>query len=184
MKVLLLTGGEPRHLLFSKRVPHDYRIVGQEITEHITSWVLNARADVVIVYGTGKLPPELVRAAPYVLNLHGGDPERYRGLDTNLWALLDLDLAAVQVTLHHVDDSLDTGDIVFQTRLNITGVQSLAGLESLTTETCVQLALLALHGIKAGFLPRRPQRSRGRYYSRMPDRERERCEQRFRQLAA
>ena len=170
MRVVLLTGGEPRHLLFSKQIPHDHRIVCYEITQTVTEWVLNAKPDVIFVYGTGKLCPELVHAAPYVLNLHGGDPERYRGLDSNLWALYHKDYDALQVTLHHVDDGLDTGDIVFQTQLSVGPV---ADLQAQTERACVQLAHLALHGIETGFLPRRKQRTRGRYYSRMPQELRE-----------
>ena len=127
--------------------------------------ILACGPTVVFVYGTGKLGPKLVRCCPYVLNFHGGDPERYRGLDSHLWALYHEDYEALQVTLHHVDDGLDTGDIVFQTQLNI---GSLADLQAQTEHACVQLANLALHGIKTGFLPRRKQRSKGRYYGRMP----------------
>ena len=140
--------------------------------------------DAIFVYGTGKLGHELVRAAPYVLNFHGGDPERYRGLDSHLWALYHRDYDALQVTLHHVDDELDTGDIVFQTQLELPPKASLECLQAETANVCIRLAPLALAGIADGFLPRRPQRSKGRYYGRMPDELREGCEARFRQLAS
>ena len=164
MKVVLLTGCEPRHDRFAEAIPHYARIIdgGHGLSKLP---VLALPRDVIFVYGTGKLGPELVHAAPYVLNFHGGDPERYRGLDSNLWALYHQDYDALQVTLHHVDDDLDTGDIVFQTQLS---VGSVADLQAQTELACVQLAHLALHGIETGFLPRRKQRTRGRYYSKMP----------------
>lgn len=163
MRVVLLTGEEPRHHRFAAGVPHQAHIFGVRNINAHTAW--EQRPDVVFVYGTGKLGPGLVHAAPFVLNFHGGDPERYRGLDSNLWALYHKDYDALQVTLHHVDDGLDTGDIVFQTQLTVGPV---ADLQAQTERACVQLAHLALHGIETGFLPRRKQRTVGRYYSRMP----------------
>ena len=173
MKVVLLTGGAERHHRFAAAVPHVKHILLSDTglaakfygDGPVLSMVRPHRPDVIFVYGTGKLGPELVHAAPFVLNFHGGDPERYRGLDSHLWALYHKDFDALQVTLHHVDDGLDTGDIVFQTQLS---VGSVADLQAQTELACVQLAHLALHGIEAGFLPRRKQRTKGRYYSRMP----------------
>ena len=170
MKVVLLTGGEDRHRRFAEGVPHHTHIADSGDINEYAARVCDYRPDVVFVYGTGKLGPELVHAAPFVLNFHGGDPERYRGLDSNLWALYHKDYDALQVTLHHVDDGLDTGDIVFQTQLSVGPV---ADLQAQTERACVQLAHLALHGIEAGFLPRRKQRTKGRYYSRMPQELRE-----------
>ena len=146
--------------------------------------ILSLRPDVILVYGTGKLDPPIVRAAPHVLNFHGGDPGTHRGLDSHLWALDQHDPLGLQVTLHYVDDSLDTGDIVFQHQLDLTGVSSLAGLQRRTMETCVELARLALNGIERGFLPRRTQRAPGRYYSLFPDKQRGRCETYLRSLAS
>ena len=186
MKVLLLTGDEERHRSFRESVPHHAFIV-DGLHDDINNWKLVAERehpDVIFVYGTRKLCPEWVRGAPYVLNLHGGDPERYRGLDSNLWALYNQDYDALQVTLHHVDDELDTGDIVFQTQFELPRSPSLGYLQAETTRVCIRLALLALVGIKSGFLPRRPQRTLGRYYSRIPEELRERCETNLRQLAA
>ena len=171
MKVGLITGGEERHRLFSEAIPHVFRFIDPRRPFTLDPDEVKAHEpDVIFVYGAGKLDWEIREAAEYVLNFHGGDPELYRGLDSNLWAIYHKDLDAVQVTLHHVDDGLDTGDIVFQTQLS---ARSAADLQAQTELACVQLAHLALHGIETGFLPRRAQRTRGRYYSRMPQELRE-----------
>ncbi len=48
------------------------------------------------------------------LNIHMGDPHLFRGLDSNLWAMLANKKNHPVVTLHHANLNLDSGDIVFQ----------------------------------------------------------------------
>ena len=166
MRVGLITGGEERHRLFSEAIPHVFRFIDPRRPFTLDPDEVRAHEpDVIFVYGAGKLDWEIREAAEYVLNFHGGDPELYRGLDSNLWAIYHKDLDAVQVTLHHVDNGLDTGDIVFQTTLRGFSGKT---LQEQTLDTCIKLAKLALIGIETGFLPRRPQRTKGRYYSKMP----------------
>ena len=126
--------------------------------------------DVTLVFGTGKLrQPTIAAARAATLNLHGGDPELYRGLDSHLWAIYHADFAALVTTLHHVARELDTGDIVMQTALPLTRGMGLHELRAVNTRACVSLSLAALAALgSTGALPGRPQRGRGRYYSLMP----------------
>ena len=67
-------------------------------------------ADVAIVFGTGVLKAPAIEACPrQIFNLHGGDPEEYRGLDTHLWAIFLRDFGGLVTTLHRLDRGLDTG---------------------------------------------------------------------------
>jgi methionyl-tRNA formyltransferase len=127
------------------------------------------QADVVIVFGAGRLGLPVIQSARHAcLNLHGGNPEEYRGLDSHLWTIYHRDFANLVTTLHYVDQSLDTGAIVGQERLNVahTGLHE---LRTLNTRACVRLTQTALEALEAGgFLPSRPQARQGRYYSFMP----------------
>ena len=77
--------------------------------------LIELRPDIVIVFGTGILRKNLLGSINCpVLNLHGGDPEEYRGLDSHLWAIYHNDFNSLLVTLHHVEPELDTGDIILQ----------------------------------------------------------------------
>lgn len=128
------------------------------------------QADVVLVYGTGLLIPEVI-VLPRVacLNLHGGNPEDYRGLDTHLWAIYHRDFANLVTTLHYVSPQLDTGDVVFATTLVLRARCELYELRSINTRACVELSLAAATLLRAGqILPRRAQVRLGRYYSAMP----------------
>jgi methionyl-tRNA formyltransferase len=124
----------------------------------------------VFVFGTGRISDDVrTSAARACLNLHGGSPEFYRGLDSHLWAMYHDDFDNVVTTLHHVDADLDTGDIVFQERLTFEPTTGLHEVRSINTRSCVGLALLAVHALSSlGRLPARRQFQRGRYYSFMP----------------
>ena len=70
-------------------------------------------ADAAVVFGTGRLTASTIAACPpTLLNLHGGDPEEYRGLDTHLWAIYHGDFPALITTLDKIAPRLDAGDIV------------------------------------------------------------------------
>lgn len=128
------------------------------------------RPDIAIVYGTGILR-ESVIAVPALacLNLHGGDPERYRGLDSHLWSLYHDDPAGLVACLHHVDVGIDTGDIVATTAIGVGPGTGAHELRALTARACVGLAALAVEAAQEdGRVPGRPQSRRGRYYSFMP----------------
>ena len=76
------------------------------------------KADVILVFGAGRLSPEVIGSSQIAsLNLHGGHPEEYRGLDTHLWTVYHRDFKNLVTTLHYIDADLDTGDIVFQENL-------------------------------------------------------------------
>jgi folate-dependent phosphoribosylglycinamide formyltransferase PurN len=144
-------------------------------------WMRSARPDLIAVFGTGKLGPELIDAAPApLLNLHGGDPEDYRGLDTHLWAIWHADFDGLVTTLHFVDRELDTGAVVSQARLPIERGAELHTLRAVNTQVCVDLTLAAAKSLaESASVPARPQVRRGRYYSWMPAVLKDRCVERF-----
>lgn len=139
------------------------------------------RPDIAIVFGTGVLKPATIAACPrLLLNLHGGDPELYRGLDTHLWAIYHGDFAGLVTTLHFVDAGLDTGAIVLQGAIPLHAGMPLHALRASNTEVCLKLSLAALDMVaRFGDVVSRPQRAKGRYYSAMPADLKSVCERRF-----
>lgn len=139
------------------------------------------RADAVFVFGTGVLRQECIALFPdRIFNLHGGDPEEYRGLDTHLWAIYHKEFQGLVSTLHRLDAGLDTGDIVVQGALPLEPDMPLYALRAVNTEVCVKLATAALDMImRYGSVISRPQRHKGRYYSAMPSELKEICRKRF-----
>jgi methionyl-tRNA formyltransferase len=137
--------------------------------------------EVLLVFGTGRLRPEVfARARVACLNLHGGNPEHYRGLDSHLWAIYHGDWDNLVSTLHHVDPELDTGDIVAQSQIRLDRTSRLPELRAANTQACLDLSLLALESLAArGRVPARRQVQRGRYYSFMPAVLKEECARKF-----
>jgi len=126
--------------------------------------------EIVVIFGTGKVKPEVIRCASVAcMNLHGGNPEEYRGLDCHLWSIYHKDFANLITTLHFADAGLDTGDIIHQSPIPLYKDMPLHELRLANTRVCVDLVHQALREIEAvGRLAARKQRSRGRYYSFMP----------------
>lgn len=126
--------------------------------------------DFVLVFGTRKLGTELLSIAQgCTFNLHGGNPEEYRGLDTHLWACYHKDFSGLVSCLHQVDAGLDTGSIVGISEIPLRRGMRLEHLRAENTKVCVELSTAAVRSFaKEGRVACRRQAKRGRYYSSMP----------------
>jgi hypothetical protein len=73
---------------------------------------------VVVVYGTRIIRQETLRcvAAPFI-NYHAGINPKYRGQNGAYWARRNADPAHAGVTVHLVDEGVDTGDVLYQARV-------------------------------------------------------------------
>lgn len=140
-----------------------------------------AGPDALLVFGTGKLKgPLLAEYAGRIVNLHGGDPEEYRGLDSHLWAIYHKDFGGLVTTLHHLERDLDTGGIIQQGQVELRKGMGLHELRAANTRTCLDLCLAAFAAYeKIGRFPARIQRRKGRYYSAMPAVLKDQCLRRF-----
>lgn len=138
--------------------------------DEIVQDVAAVSPDVILVFGTGLLREPIINVcAGGMINLHGGDVERYRGLDTHLWAIYHGDFSALVTTLHRVNAELDDGEILLEAPLSLTSITSLSELRAVSTEACVDLAVSALAAFeKLGHFVSYPQSHIGRYYSFMP----------------
>jgi methionyl-tRNA formyltransferase len=127
--------------------------------------------DVIIVFGTGKIKETLINNfKKNIFNLHGGNPEKYRGLDSHYWSIYHNDFDNLVTTLHEVSLDLDTGDIVSQGKLKFWPDMKLYQLRASNTELCVELFKSLTDNLKKNKkINTRKQSSKGRYYSIMPE---------------
>jgi methionyl-tRNA formyltransferase len=141
----------------------------------------DAAPDAVLVFGTGKLKGPLLQAFPgRLVNLHGGDPEEYRGLDSHLWAVYHKDFRSLVTTLHFVERDLDTGGIIQQGDVPLARGMGLHELRAANTRACLEVSVSALAAFaRLGRFPARRQRRRGRYYGAMPAVLKDACLPRF-----
>jgi len=127
--------------------------------------------DLGIVFGTGKiLPGVLFLFKDGLINVHRGIAQKYRGLDSCLWALYQNDCGNIGVTIHKVDSKLDTGDIVYQKTLDAKLLKDMEiyQIRYYTTKIAVELVLKALDDYRKGGIKSTPQQAKGTYYSFMP----------------
>ena len=103
------------------------------------------------------------------MNLHGGDPENYRGLDSLLWAIFHKDFKRLHTTLHKVNVKVDTGDIFNSKRIKINKKSSITNIGISNTNNCIKLVNNFIFKIinkkKITFTK---QKKLGRYYSALP----------------
>ena len=137
--------------------------------------------DIIIVGGTGKIYKDVIKSSNHgTINLHGGDPEQYRGLDSHLWSIYHNDFNNFIITIHHVNEELDDGDIILQKEIRLTKNMKIHELRSYNIQIVVELAISNLDMYKRhGFFISRPQRKKGRYYSFMPSSLKDICVKRF-----
>jgi methionyl-tRNA formyltransferase len=142
--------------------------------------------EVTVVFGTRKLSrPVIETAGTHIINLHGGDPEYYRGLDSHLWAIYHDDYSNLVTTLHTVNEVLDDGKIIGIRPIPLVRDMKLHELRRRNTEGALRLTVDAIGElVRSGGIPSRPQRQNGRYYSFMPTVLKALCAKKFERYCA
>lgn len=125
--------------------------------------------DVIVVCGTSILKAPMLAVPPLgVLNLHGGLAQRYRGVWTTLWAVVNREPEYVGATVHFVSPGIDDGDIVLQGRPEISADDNPESLYVKVVKLGVAMMVRAVRQLQAGSLQRHPLPEKGRLYlSRM-----------------
>ena len=110
MKVLLLSP-------YPEKISSIIEKAGDEVTILRTQWVSAKDYDFIVSYGWPFIiPPKTVRHfGPRIINIHIGYLPWNRGADPNFWSWHDD--TPKGVTIHQMDEGIDTGPILSQVRL-------------------------------------------------------------------
>jgi folate-dependent phosphoribosylglycinamide formyltransferase PurN len=77
--------------------------------------------ELVVVNGTRIISREVLQCiSARFINIHAGITPKYRNVHGAYWALVNNDMENCGVTVHLVDEGIDTGNIVYQERIAIT----------------------------------------------------------------
>ena len=109
----------------------DARQLGPEAYDAALLAILDqCRADVVALAGYLRLlsPRVVARYRGRILNVHPADTARHQGLHGYEWAF-DQRLPATKITVHLVDEGLDTGRVLAQREVDLRGADTLAEVE-------------------------------------------------------
>jgi folate-dependent phosphoribosylglycinamide formyltransferase PurN len=89
-------------------------------SKEVISQFKNDAPDVMAVFGSGILKKELIQIPPKgIINCHLGLSPYYRGSGTNFWPLYNGEPEYVGVTIHYLDEGIDSGVIIKQGRPDI-----------------------------------------------------------------
>jgi phosphoribosylglycinamide formyltransferase-1 len=88
--------------------------------------------DLIVLAGYMKiLPKSIVRAFPKkIINIHPADTKIHQGLDGYKWAC-ETKLKTTKITVHYVDEGLDSGEIIAQKEVDISLAKTLDEVEKI-----------------------------------------------------
>ncbi len=109
--------------------------------------------DAVMVVGTRIIRKETLDSidAPFI-NYHPGITPKYRGMNGAYWTLASGDEANLGVTMHLVDESVDTGDILYQDRCAMPAGNNITTYHHYLATVARPLAVKAVEDAVAGRL--------------------------------
>jgi methionyl-tRNA formyltransferase len=93
------------------------------------------------------------------VNLHPGYLPFNRGAYPNVWSIVERTPAGA--TLHHVDDGIDTGDIVAQEKIEVLPTDTGESLYRRLEQACLRVFEGAWPLVREGKAPRTPQKGAG-----------------------
>jgi len=102
----------------------------EEFDREVVEVLQAYQPDYVVLAGYMRvLSPTFVRAfAGRIVNIHPADTHQHQGLHAYEWAF-DNHLAATKITVHLVDEGLDTGPILAQRVVNLEGATTLVEVQ-------------------------------------------------------
>ncbi len=128
--------------------------------------------DVIVVMAYGQILPSAVLEIPRIacLNLHASLLPRHRGAAPIQAAIVAGD-RETGVTVMHMDEGLDTGDVLLETRIEIARSETGGSLHDRLAEIAPGALKEALEKLQAGTAPRIPQDSSAATYAPKLERE-------------
>lgn len=110
-------------ILFGNNPPtaHERSDLVRFVTSHSAPEILQLldeiKPHVIAVYGTGIIRRDVIRLASVaILNMHTGVSPEYRGSDSVFWAIHNEEPHRIGVTLHLLDEGVDSGAILTTAR--------------------------------------------------------------------
>lgn len=133
----------------------------KEKAEHVSSvnskeciaLLQRIKPDIVVVNGTRIISKEVLDSVDAVfINMHAGITPKYRGSNGAYWALCNQDKENAGVTVHLVDEGIDTGNILYQSVITITERDNYTTYPILQMCAGVKDEIKAIHDVMNGTL--------------------------------
>ena len=133
--------------------------------EKTQKWVQALKPEVLAVFGTRIIQEKMLGLARLgALNIHTGLSPYYRGGQCTFWCLYERDLEHVGVTIHHLTQRIDGGDIVYTAQPVVEPADTVRSLECKLVKLGTTKMIQAISGIYAGVAPRTKQDRKGKLF--------------------
>ena len=116
--------GIPTHVIASKGIKRKiYNAL-------LLDWLKNENPDFIVLAGYMKiLSPEIIQEFPKkIINIHPADTSLHQGLHGYDWAF-ENKLKTTKVTVHYVDEGLDTGKVIGKKEVDISDCKTIEDVE-------------------------------------------------------
>jgi methionyl-tRNA formyltransferase len=122
------------------------------------------KPDVFVIVSYQFYLPREVRELPPLgaINFHTSPLPRHAGMHPGFWTIWYGDRETGMV-IHYLDAGIDTGDIIYETRVPVRPGDTIDAVYHRAWETSIPLVPRLLKGLESGSLPRKPQ-ERSRYW--------------------
>ncbi|MAG26292.1 hypothetical protein CMI47_12135 [Candidatus Pacearchaeota archaeon] len=119
-------------------VKHTFQYHGNVSKLLVESLLKELELDYIFTFGCGLLKPSIYNIPKYgCINIHTGLVQYYRGVDSNIWAIMDEHMDRIGSTIHYIDSSIDAGKVIDQRKLDLTTLSSSDTLDDLFIKTCI-----------------------------------------------
>ena len=132
--------------------------VDQLKSTRLLSYLQKENVDVILVAGFPRLIPEKVYQCGKIaaINFHPSLLPNHQGGTPNRWVVANQEMET-GITLHHLTENFDEGDMIFQTRIPLTGNEIWGDVEERVLEILPRAVRKLLNMLNAGVLERIPQ---------------------------
>lgn len=125
--------------------------------------------DIGIVFGCRKIKQEVIEVFKHgLINIHRGVINKYRGLESDLWALFFEDFNNIGVCLHFINNDLDKGDIIVQKKFKILKDMQFYHIRYYTTILATNMIIDLIKKKFKKLKQAKKQKKFGNYFSFMP----------------
>lgn len=115
-----------------------YSVIEKEdYQSYIPDYIQQNDINYVFIFGCSLLPKHIVNLPEVnIINLHTGLTQYYRGVDSSMWALYNNQPHNIGITIHKVDNGIDTGDVYYQQLFDLQLIDKNETIESLFVKVC------------------------------------------------
>jgi methionyl-tRNA formyltransferase len=109
-----------QHKINFKEISTEVIHVSSVNSDDVIELISRESPDVIVINGTSIISKKVLSTITCpVINMHGGITPIYRGVYGGYWSIVNKDEANCGVTIHLVDEGIDTGNVLYQSRIEV-----------------------------------------------------------------